>query len=1123
MNEMKLKLNNVVKTLLLYLCFGLTTVMAQTLVRGTVVDNLGIPLPGLAVIVDGTSRGVTTDLDGNFEIQASSGEVLLFSYIGFKTVKRTIGDATVVINVTMEEDTEQLDEVVIVGYGTLEKKELTGSQVSLKADDINRIQAVSFEEALLGKAAGVLITSSQGGPGDAATIQIRGATSINASSAPLYVIDGVEIDGDAQGIGGASETGAISSSSPLSLVDPNNIESIEILKDANATAIYGSRGANGVVIINTKTGKGQENKLTFDFDATTGVQTISNQIDILGAQEFVDFFNEAFPWDPTFSANRFEQLAFRDNNGNNLPLDAIGPDGERRFAINDFRGDVFRPGILNKYSISARSGNDTSWFSANMSYTNQEGIVTNTDFERIQASVNVGGNVSDRLQVGFQASGGRSNRSGIINATPDGGNRGAFGVITNLSLAPPVQGRFDSGRIGVGTNNILFDENGFVTNANGRFILNPVSQVNETVNRGEELFGYISSYLDYKLTDGLRFRSSLSFNAYQNIGQVYLPTNLDFGQQLGIANVSRFSENRWQNNNTLTFDKIYANKHKVNVVVGTSLLSNEFSTLSVRATGFESDDVNLDDLSVASNQFIDSGRGENGLLGFFGRINYSFDSRYVINLTARTDKSSRFFPGPSQWGFFPSAGFTWNVSEESFLEDSSFLSNLRLKASVGQTGNDKIGVFQSQLAFNGSRSSSFRSGNPTISAASVRNGNRFNGFFLSRVSNPDLTWETTTQYDVGGEVGLFNNRLNIAVDWFRKDTEDLLLERPTASQAGFPFVLENVGEVRNTGLELSFRSVNIDTKDFTWSTNFNISFIENEVISLGDVQEEFLVSAPAGTGVNNDFIVREGLPLGAMFGFESDGVYQFEDFVEFQGLTNAEAVDLYRNDPNTGRLRPFGGDGGGNSFTLIDGVAANGGNNRPGQQKLIDQNGDGVINEADLVVIGDANPDHFGGITNSFRYKSWDFSFGMNWRYGGDVYNKNLLPGYNQNLFTNKYGIARDRWTVNNQDTRVNSIRGRVLETGIANTSDYIEDGSFLRLQNVTLGYNLPNLVTDKIGLSQLRFYFAADNVFVWTNYSGYDPDVSVAGGTNSALTPAVDFDAYPKARTFRLGIKGTF
>ncbi len=1094
-------------------------------VSGLVKDNLGMPLPGVTVILEGTKTGATTNFDGNFTVKASPGDVLVFSYIGFKTVKKTIASTSGVLSIVLQEDTEQLDEVVVVGYGTLEKKELTGSQVSLKSDDINKIQAVSFEEALQGKAAGVLITSTQGGPGDASTVQIRGATSINASSAPLYVIDGVEIDGDAIGTGGAEETGSVATSSPLSLIDPNNIESIDILKDANATSIYGSRGANGVVIINTKSGKGKEGKITLDLDISTGVQTVNNQIDILGAQEYVDFMRDAFPWDPASPTTRFSQLAFRDNNGNDLPLNGVTADGNPRFPIRDFRDEIFRSAIINKYSLGLRSGSENSWFSGNMSYTNQEGVVTNTDYERIQASVNVGGNVSSRLQVGVQASGGRSDRSGIVSAAPDAGGRGGFGVITNLALAPPVQGRIDSGRNGLAGNNIVRDASGFITEVDGRFIINPVTQVNETVSTSSELFGFISAFLEYKLTDDLKFRSSVSFNSYGNTGQVYLPSTFGFGRiQEGIASLSSFSTARWQTNNTLTFDKLFADKHKLNVVVGTSLLSNETRTQVTRATGFQSDLVNLDDIGSGTNIDIASGRQENGLLGVFGRINYSFDSRYVLNVTARTDKSSRFFPGSTQWGFFPSVGVTWNASEEAFLKDSNVLSNLRFKGSVGQTGNDKIGVFQSQLAFNSSRFIDYRNNGSTLSAASVRGGARNNGFFLSRVSNPDLTWETTTQYDVGMEIGLFKNRINIAADYFNKVTDDLLLERPIASQAGFPFVLENTGKVENKGFELAFRSVNINKGDFTWTTDFNISFIENKVVSLGGVQEEFTVTASAGSSVSNDFIIREGFPIGSIYGFVSDGTYQFSDFEEFDGLSNAEALELYRVNPNTGRLRARGGDDASNVFTLKEGVAGTGAaGNRPGQQKLTDLNGDGTVDTADLTIIGNPNPDHFGGITNSFKYKAWDLAVSLNWKYGGDVYNKNNFPGFNVTNFANKYGVARDRWTPNNQDTSVHSLYGRVLETGFANVSDFIEDGSFLRLQNISLGYNFPSDVTQRLGLAQLRLYGAADNVYVWTNYSGYDPDVSVAGGANAGLTPGVDFDAYPKAITVRFGVKATF
>ncbi|MFS4467916.1 SusC/RagA family TonB-linked outer membrane protein [Maribacter sp. 2210JD10-5] len=1107
----------------LFFLFGFCApqLYAQEKVTGQIVDEEGVPLPGVAVVVEGTTRGVVSDFDGNYDILAKEGETLVFSYIGFSTIKKKIGTSKK-IDVQLQPDAKLLDEVVVVGYGTLEKKELTGSQVSLKSEDINKIQAVSFEEALQGKAAGVLITTSQGGPGDAATIQIRGATSINASSAPLYVIDGVEIDGDPIGTGGAQETGATAVSSPLSLIDPNNIKSIDVLKDANATAIYGSRGANGVVIIQTKSGKGSEQKVTMDLDITTGVQTISNQIDLLSAQEYVDQFREAFPWNPSNTTTTFEQLAFRDNNGRPLPLDDVQSDGTPRFGIRDFRNEIFRPAILNKYSLSARTGNANSWFSGNISYTDQEGIVKSTDYSRIQASVNIGANITPRLQIGVQASGGRSARSGIVSAAPDGGGRGGFGVITNLALAPPVQGRFDRSRNGINAANIVRDESGFVTSVGGRFVINPVQQVNETVSNGAELFGYISSYLEYKLADGLKFRSSVSFNSYGNRGRVYLPRTFGFGQITGgIATISSFDQTRWQSNNTLTFDKLFADKHKINVVLGTSVLSSETHTQNTRATEFQSDSVNLDDIGAGTNIDVNTNRQENGLLGIFGRINYAFDSRYILNVTARTDKSSRFFPGSTQWGFFPSAGFTWNASEESFLKDVSFLSNLRFKGSIGQSGNDKIGVFQSQLAFQSSRFFEFRNGFSAINAAAVRNGSRANGFFLSRVSNPDLTWETTTQYDIGGEIGLFNNRLNIGVDWFQKDTKDLLLERPTASQSGFSFILENVGEVQNKGFEVSVSSVNVNTPNFKWNTDFNISYVENEVVSLGGVQEEFTITSAVGRSVSNDFIVREGEPLGSIYGFESDGVYQFSDFVEFDGLSDAEAIALYRNNPD-GSLRPFGGDFNGNTFTLKEGVPRSGNpnTNRPGQQKLRDRNGDGIIDEGDLTIIGDTNPHHFGGMTNSFRYKSWDLSIAMNWKYGNDIYNKNNFVGFSTNQFLNKYGVARERWTPNNTDTDIHSLRGRVREEGFGTVSDFVEDGSFLRLQNITLGYNLPDNVVDRLGLAQLRFYTAADNLHVWTNYSGYDPDVSVSPG---ALTTGVDFDAYPKAITFRFGIRATF
>ena len=1090
-------------------------------ISGTVIAD-GQPIPGVNIIVKGTNNGTTTDFDGYYQINANTNDVLVFSYLGFKTKEVTVLNNKI-INVSLETDSSELDEVVIVGYGTLTKKESTGSQVSLKSDDINKVQAVAFEEAIQGKAAGVQVTTS-GGPGDAATIQIRGATSINASSAPLYVIDGVELDGDALGIDNGISS---SQSSPLSLIDPNTIKSIEILKDASATAIYGSRGANGVIIIQTKNGKSGAGKPIIELDMSTGVQSISRHIDLLGAQEYADRYNDAFPFNPGDASTIFEQRAFRDNAGNVLDINSRYADGSRVFAIRDFRDEVFRDAIIKKYSLSVRRGGADSWFSGSIGRTEQEGIVTNTDFKRIQLSVNTGANVGKRLTVGFQANGGRNDRSGIVNASPNSNGIGStFGVVTNLTLAPPIQPRFDDLRQGNTAPNIVRDESGFVVQVGEQILINPVVQVNETENNSIEIFGYGSAFAEYKITNDLKFRSEFSMSHYENQSRVYYPSTFGYGLFVGggVAGINQFIQNRWQNNNTLTFDKKVAEKHKFNVVLGQSVLSSESYTTSIIGRDFESDDVNLDDINSAQDVNTNTNRAENGLLGVFGRFNYAFDKRYVITLTARGDKSSRFAAG-SKWGFFPSVGFSWNISEESFLENVDFLSDFRIRGSWGETGNDKVGVFQSGLVFGATRAADFRTGIQNVNGAGVINGTRNNGFFLSRVANPDLTWETTTSYDLGAELGLFNNRIVLSAGWFQKNTKDLLLERQVSGQSGFTFVLENIGEVQNRGFEFTFSTANVNTDDFSWTTDFNISFIKNEVIDLGALGEQFPVSSPVGTQVSNDFIVREGASLSSFYGYQSDGVYTYEDFEEFEGLSPEEAASLYAFDEN-GNLRFLGGDSSSNSFTLKDGVPSysNVNSYRPGMQKIKDTNGDGIIDDNDLSIIGDANPDHFGGITNTFRYKTFDLSFQMNWKYGNEIYNKNFFPSLNvSNQTSNRYGVSRDRWTITNPDTRQHSIRGRVLNGGIATVSDYIEDGSYLRLQNITLGYNLPKKQIESIGLAGLRLYAAADNIHVWTNYSGYDPEVSVSSGQNAGLTRGVDFDAYPRAITFRFGLKATF
>ena len=1113
---------------ILFLISNSFILYAQTkTISGNVTSKDG-SLPGVTIIVEGTTTGTITDFDGNFTIEASPDDTIVFNYISYTTKKVVVGNQTE-LSVYLEEDISALDEVVVVGYGTLEKEKVTGSISQLKTEDIEKQQAVSFEEALQGKAAGVQIQTSQGGPGEAVKVKIRGNTSINASNDPLYVIDGVEIDGGVRTLGGGGDIG-LQNSSPLATLDPANIESINILKDANATAIYGARGANGVVIIKTKSGRNQ--KAVLELDVSTGIQRAVRHIDLLGVQEYVDFYNEFYPWDPSNETTRFFQTAFRDNAGNDIPLDAIGPDGNPRFVVRDWRDEVFRDALIQKYRLSTRGGDDKTWYSGQLSYTDQEGVIKNSDFKRIQGNINLNSKINDKLSVGLQVNGAQNNRDGLVSAPAEGGGPGVqSGVISNLARSAPIQGRTDNARIRQQPGQIIRDETGFVIQNGVRAIINPVTQINESVRNSTEWFGYLSTFLEYKILNGLSFKSTFSANTYINRNESYYPSTFGWGLSVGgRAFVSTFQSSTWQNNNLLTLNKTFGN-HRITSVIGTNTLRTQGKQLNAGGTGFEDDSVNLDNLGAAQVPLPPTTSATNsGLFGVLARFNYDYAGRYVIDFTGRRDGSSRLFPTNStRYQDTYSIGGAWNVSNEPFLQSAKWLNNFKLKASWGQVGNQNIPPFQSTGQFGTFRPIQNRGNNGFVSSGGVRGGIKQNGFVIIRTDNPSLSWETTEQIDFGTDIGLFNDRISTTIDVFRKNTTDLLLEQPVASQSGFDFVLRNAGEIQNQGLEIAVNTVNIRTDNFSWSTNFNISWIENKVIDLGRL--DFIeFTAPVGSFVRQDYIVQEGSPLGSMYGYESDGVYRYEDFVEFDGLSNAEAEALYRagsvENLENGQLARFGGDTNDSNFTPKDGVPTIPGIRlRPGMQKFKDLNNDGEVTiNGDRKIIGDANPQHFGGITNTFKYKTFDFSFLMSWNYGNDIYNKNLIRGLNGlNAFGNRYGQIRDRWTPNNLDTDQHSLRGRPFESGIINNSSYIEDGSFLRLANISFGYEFPSRAIESFGLSSLRVYGALDNVYVWTNYSGYDPDVSVGWGQNQSLTQGTDYDAYPRARTFRIGVKANF
>ncbi|MFS4467904.1 SusC/RagA family TonB-linked outer membrane protein [Maribacter sp. 2210JD10-5] len=1068
---------------LLFLVFGFNGALAQQQkVNGTVSDE-DAPLPGVSVVVKGTSNGTVTDFDGNYTVEAQKSDVLVFSYIGFVTKEITVGDK-LTLNITLQEDVSALDEVVVIGYGTAQRKDITGSIVSVKGEALNQIKPVTFEGGLAARASGVQVVQSEGGPGAGFKIRVRGGTSINASNDPLYVIDGFAINGDPQG----TATGiGNSSTSPLASIDPNTIESIEVLKDASATAIYGSRGANGVILITTK--KGRKGRASLTFDNFTGLAMLVRPLDLLTGQEYVDYWNEYFPWTPTDPTNQFSR-SFRDGFGNDLDLN------DPRVVLTNWQDDVSRAALTNSYSLSASGGTEKTSYSGSFSYLDQEGTIKSTKFERYNGNLRIDQNVNDWLRAGVNVNIGFTKTGGVVTAATENAN-GRSGLLTNATLFSPVQGitRFADA---------TYDENGRLLTLRDGDVVNPISQIQGNINKRSQFQSFGGAYVEFNITDNLKFRSAINARVSAAKGQAYFSERFGWGQ---TANGRAFVSNNFGTglitNQTLSYNKTF-DDHRLNVIAVYEEQQNTFEFNNSAATGFDLPGVNLDNLGSATTTLPNqSGFDKNTLKSYLGRVQYDYKGRYTLNASARYDGSSRFAEG-RKYGFFPAIGVAWNIANENFLKGNKIVNNLRFKASYGETGNTQIG--------------SYRSFAQAGVASTILNGNQIvTGAAITQLANENLTWETTEAIDIGASIGLFDNRISMEIDYYEKETTDLLLEVPLPSTSGFKTVFKNLGAISNKGWEFALNTVNVNTENFTWDSNFNISFNRNEVLDLGGA-EQFFVQAIGDNQIQNDYVVRVGESLGSIIGIERDGIYEFSDFVDFDGLSDAQAVQKIKDDAAAANL-PFYDV----FYTLRDDVVISSGQPdrsryRPGLPKLVDQNGDGIVNTDDRTIIGNTLPKHFGGFTNNFKYKNLDLSILTQWSYGNDIYNKNRVRGLTTEIpFFNKYGIVADRWSPDNINTDNISIWG-YGDAGISGNAynDYVEDGSYLRISNITLGYTVPRDITSKYGINNFRIYGAIDNVFIWTDYSGFDPDVSVG---NNQLTSGLDSDAYPRARTFRLGL----
>ncbi|MBQ4913653.1 TonB-dependent receptor [Maribacter sp. MMG018] len=984
--------------------------MAQSdyTLTGTVTDEANVPVPGVNVIIQNTTTGTSTDFDGNYSITVKSGDVLEFSSLGYSKKVITInGQQT--LNVVLAEDASQLEEVVVVGYGSRKKSDITGSVASVKSEELNAFPLASAEQALQGRAAGVVVQSNNGGePGAPISIKVRGNTSIGANSAPLVVVDGF--------------VGA-------TMPQPSDIQSIEVLKDASATAIYGSRGSGGVVLVTTK--KGRSGKISVEVNTNYSIQSTANRLDLLNADEFA----------------RYQQII--------NPAYVQGPED------TDWQDVIYTTGSTENHQFSFSGGSEKINFYASANYFKQDGIVVNSDFEKLTFLSNIDAQVTDKLKLGMNLFGSRGVKNGVLTQStgsdPLGSVNGGGDDVVSLAF------RFTPDRG-------IYDENGdFTQNSVGDGVENPYAVANELRNETTTDSYRTNLYANYDLLENLTFKTTFGYSTLNETVGYFKPQT--FQLSTGGASLSDRRTTNVLSENYLTYNAKIG-KGNLTLLGGYSYQKTKTIRFSASTQELLSDDFLWYNLAAGhvETRRVSSSFSESEIQSQFGRLNYDFDDKYLLTATVRRDGASNFAEN-EKYAIFPSGAIGWKISNENFLKDSETISNLKLRASYGVTGNQAISPYQS-LAELAVTPSTAVATDPSIS--------------VSQEANPDLKWESSYQTNVGLDLGLFNNRISLSLDYYNIDTKDLLLETATSpaySGATDLEVFSNVGEINNRGFEISLSTRNISNDNFSWTTDFNLSANKNEVIKLnnGDIIDS---AAPGYFSSGKDtYILREGEAIGLFWGHEYRGVYQ-------------------------------GGD-------LPAGTALKGSFSEPGDPLFTDVDGSGEIDTGDQKIIGDPNPDFTFGFTNNFRYKNLDLNIFFQGSQGGEIMNLTNVQLYNGD--SNSVSDIFNAWTPTNTDTNIpsNKIRDREI------SSRFIEDGSYIRLKNIAIGYNFPTDIVERFGVDNLRVSVSAQNLWTITNYSGLDPEVSYfgsgGGDTGSAnVVQGHDFGNYPtvKSVNFNLSLK---
>ncbi|GEP94591.1 SusC/RagA family TonB-linked outer membrane protein [Chitinophaga cymbidii] len=1026
------------------------TAVADSSITGTVKGPDGSPLPGASVSIKSKpGTGVITDANGRFKLNAGRNATLVVSYVGMQSKEIALNGKTS-LHILLEQSDSKLNEVLVVGYGTVTRKDLTGSVASVNMEDLNKAPVASFTEALAGRVAGVQVNSADGQPGVEQNIVIRGANSLTQNNAPLYVVDGFPIE-DIQ----------------AAALNNEDIESINILKDASATAIYGARAANGVVVITTR--KGKTGKPVINFSTSQGFQSIRKKMDMMDPYEFVEYNYELKPavTDQRYLSGYGRTL--EDYRG------VAGLDWQQEILANT--------PITSMYNLSMRGGNADTKYTLSGALFDQDGILRNSGYKRYQGRLGIDQKISSKVKAGVSINYSHIARNGQPVAQPESNTNQSTALLYRVWGYRPVAGA---------PINLLEEETDEEALTNNEIRLNPVITNDNEFRRNKLTDIIANAYLEIAITPQLTFRttgglnnrlqrSEAFFNSKTTQGSPKNPMNTR-GQWGSVITTQR---NIWNNENTLTYDRKFANGHRMNVIGGFSMQGITGGSNGSAATLVPNEELGIDGLDEGVPYSVTANSTRSALVSLFARANYNIGSRFLFTATIRGDGSSRFSSG-NKWGYFPSGAFAWNLGEENFIRDLGFVSSAKVRTSYGVTGNNRV----SDFAYLASLLM------PVRYAYSFGNGTPTNGVIPGDAGNAGLRWESTRQTDLGIDIGLFKERINLTVDLYRKNTVDLLLNADVPFTTGYGKAFRNIGEIRNEGLEIALNTVNIRTKKFSWESSFNISFNRNRIEALNADQQNLFGFVTVFTQYNNAalYLSQVGQPAGMFYGYIYDGVYQYDDFIK-----NNDSYTLRSDRPDNG-----------NDRSTI----------QPGDIKYRDLNGDGTVDSYDQAIIGNGIPLHVGGFTNNFTWRNFQLNTLLQWSYGNNIYNANRLFFEGNSLLIsdlNQYKSYTNRWSPENP-TNANFRAGGQGPAG-RHSSRVLEDGSYLRLKTVSLGYNVPAKVIRRLHLRALNVNVAAQNLITWTNYSGMDPEVSVR---HSVLTPGFDYSAYPHARTIVFGLKAT-